>query len=424
MLIKERGLIPLFLLSITDAVLVYEIRCPGRSEKRLLSNRCPNPSQFHCLLTAADEVYKSECRNREWVIKGNYPVRRGFRQYIDYEPCPIDRYQSFVFWSNGDHQCSMLKSLCSEKGQVQYDNGTSTSDKRCNCDTASGYVFAVPPKNKRFCVSSEEDCSCLQKTCMDLHRQNADNDCARREMIETYTVSTTGHKRMDIKEEHNSTKQISRFTNTIHIKSEGILFYGMAVFLIIVTIMFDLMVIISVAFCRLELLCQREHEKRDTVLPKIDFVNRGKQLILSDIIILHNDEDYYNFAIYKGHLKFIAKQFGHNDVTIESFKDVFPSTEKIPLREVIKQCKFLFLYVSGIYFPSEVAMYGLNEKEINSVLMLPKKITKYPSIKTVCAYSNFIYSEIDLDYYNYKNEKTIRESYKETFKLILESIKK
>lgn len=34
-----------------------------------------------------------------------------------------------------------------------------------------------------------------------------------------------------------------------------------------------------------ELLCQREHEKRDTVLPKIDFVNRGKQLILSGKIL-------------------------------------------------------------------------------------------------------------------------------------------
>lgn len=52
------------------AVPSYEIRCPGRSEQRILSNQCPNPIQFHCLLTAADGVYKSECRNREWVIKG------------------------------------------------------------------------------------------------------------------------------------------------------------------------------------------------------------------------------------------------------------------------------------------------------------------------------------------------------------------
>lgn len=104
---------------------------------------------------------------------GNYPVRRGFRQYIDYESCPIHRYQPFVFWSNKDHQCSMVKSLCSEEGQVQYDNGTTISDKSCNCDTASGYEFAVPSKNKHYCVSSEEDCSCLQKSCMDIHRQNA-----------------------------------------------------------------------------------------------------------------------------------------------------------------------------------------------------------------------------------------------------------
>ncbi|CAG2203890.1 unnamed protein product [Mytilus edulis] len=205
----------------------------------------------------------------------NYPVRRGFRQYIDYEPCPIDRYQPFVYWSNEDHQCNILKSLCSEIGQAQYDNGTTTSDKRCNCDTASGYDFAVPPKNKRYCVSSEEDCSCLQKSCMDIHRQNADNNCARREMIETDTGSMTGQKKKDIKEEYISTKQISRFRNTIHTKS--------------------------------------------------------------DIIILHSDEDFFKVrAIYKGHLTFIAKQFGYNDVTIESFKDVFPSTEKIPLQEVIK----------------------------------------------------------------------------------------
>lgn len=155
-----------------DAVTLYEIRCPGRSEQRLLSNRCPNPIQFHCLLSAADGVYKWECRNREWVIKGNYPVRRGFRQYIDYESCPIDRYQPFLFWSNEDHQCNMLKSLCSEEGQVPCDNGTTTSDKRCNCDTASGYDFAVPPKNKCFCVPSEEDCSCRRKSCNETNRQN------------------------------------------------------------------------------------------------------------------------------------------------------------------------------------------------------------------------------------------------------------
>lgn len=131
-------------------------------------------------------------------------------------------------------------------------------------------------------------------------------------------------------------------------------------------------------------------------------------------------------AIYKGHLRLIANDFHCYDVTIESFKDVFTSTETISLQEVIKHCKFLFFYVSGMSFPSKVAMYGLNEKEINSVLNLPKKKTKYPSIKTICACepSNFNFSEIDLNYYNYKKEKAIRESYKVTLKPILESIKK
>lgn len=106
-------------------------------------------------------------------ILGNYPVRRGFRQYIDYESCPVDRYQPFLFWSNEDHQCQIVKSLCSEEGQVQYDNGTTTSDKGCRCDYTRGYDFLVRPKNKCFCVSSEEDCSCLQNSNKETHRHNA-----------------------------------------------------------------------------------------------------------------------------------------------------------------------------------------------------------------------------------------------------------
>lgn len=151
---------------------------------------------------------------------------------------------------------------------------------------------------------------------------------------------------------------------------------------------------------------------------------KQKLYYFSDIIILHSDEDYYNVtAIYKGHLRLIAFDFHYYDVTIESFKDVFPSTDKISLQEVIKHCKFLFFYVSGMSFPSKVAMYGLNEKEINSVLNLPQKQTKYPSIKTVCAceHSDINFSEIDLDYFNYHKN---RESYRETFEMILKSRKK
>lgn len=145
----------------------------------------------------------------------------------------------------------------------------------------------------------------------------------------------------------------------------------------------------------------------------------------SDIIILHSDKDNHEVVEYIGHLKALAEQFINYDINIKSFSKVFSSTITIQLQDVLKHCKFLFIYVSRASCVSKDEMYGINQEEITSVLNMHCKKPLYSSIKTVCATesSHLILKDIDLDYCSYKNDKTVRESYKNTYEQVLKSLK-
>ena len=79
--------------------------------------------------------------------------------------CSAGRYQPFPFWSNGTSDCILLKSACSDKGEIL-----------CGCDNTQGFAFVTTPKNPCFCNPSEEDCSCYLKQCPDKRKLSSGND--------------------------------------------------------------------------------------------------------------------------------------------------------------------------------------------------------------------------------------------------------
>lgn len=79
--------------------------------------------------------------------------------------CSDGRYQPIKFWANQNNDCLYSKSQCNGIGQVVYDNRSTIYDATCSCDYIRGYAFVSEPRNKCFCTSSEEDCSCYIKQC-------------------------------------------------------------------------------------------------------------------------------------------------------------------------------------------------------------------------------------------------------------------
>lgn len=80
--------------------------------------------------------------------------------------CVKQRFQPFVFWTNGSvSDCIFVKSICSEEGQVVYQNNSSKDDRTCRCNYKKSYAFIQKPRNDCYCIPTEEECSCYIKSC-------------------------------------------------------------------------------------------------------------------------------------------------------------------------------------------------------------------------------------------------------------------
>lgn len=86
----------------------------------------------------------------------------GSRRNIE---CKNKTYQPYSLWSNETSGCTFKKSMCTQSGQVIYKIGSLVEDSRCRCDYTKRYAFVSTPKNRCFCIPSEEDCSCYVKHC-------------------------------------------------------------------------------------------------------------------------------------------------------------------------------------------------------------------------------------------------------------------
>lgn len=84
-----------------------------------------------------------------------------FQPNLNRENCRLTRYQPFLFDTIGNSDCAFQKSLCSGEGQITYDNGNTTSDRTCLCDTDKRYTSLRSTKEQCYCNPSKEDCTCF-----------------------------------------------------------------------------------------------------------------------------------------------------------------------------------------------------------------------------------------------------------------------
>lgn len=101
----------------------------------------------------------------QFTFSGNVFVISGNLQYFAGKQCNSSRYQPHKWWTNGSSDCQYLKSTCNGEGQIPYDNGTITKDRKCRCDYTNYFTFGSSTINKCHCDPIVEDCSCYSKRC-------------------------------------------------------------------------------------------------------------------------------------------------------------------------------------------------------------------------------------------------------------------
>ncbi|CAC5423676.1 unnamed protein product [Mytilus coruscus] len=111
-----------------------------------------------------------QCLGYKFIIRGS----------LDGTPCNANKFQPFKFWTNSSSDCIFKKTNCIEEGQVVFDKGNSTSDRKCRCDYTSGYAFVAHPRNNCYCDPEFEDCSCYLLPCQQLEVITPDYTCIQR----------------------------------------------------------------------------------------------------------------------------------------------------------------------------------------------------------------------------------------------------
>ncbi|XP_076071602.1 uncharacterized protein LOC143042987 [Mytilus galloprovincialis] len=137
---------------------------------------CNVSDRYHCL-TDANKIRNIEaCRNNPQFDAPGYKIQ--IVGSLEGVQCASDRYQPFIFWTNGSYLCKFEKSLCHGEGEVRFSLGTTTEDRACRCDYTNGYDFVVSPNHTCFCMPTEEDCSCFMRQCPSGFVLSPDYDCA------------------------------------------------------------------------------------------------------------------------------------------------------------------------------------------------------------------------------------------------------
>ncbi|XP_052078392.1 uncharacterized protein LOC127716270 isoform X2 [Mytilus californianus] len=192
------------------------IQCPDSSQWKLRTKGICNTVEpwYYCLFDENSLKYKEFCRNKQdfhkpgykYVVSGN----------INGKPCNVVRFQPFKFKTDGNSRCVFQKSLCTEEGQVDFNNGTTVSDSTCRCDFTRGYAFVSTPKDLCFCVPSNEDCSCFKKPCRENEILTPDYECVETDhLIGGFACPVIRKQRLpdiSLKTENDITKVVHRGT--------------------------------------------------------------------------------------------------------------------------------------------------------------------------------------------------------------------
>ncbi|XP_052077357.1 uncharacterized protein LOC127715362 [Mytilus californianus] len=193
----------------------YEKRCPHISEwKVIAAKRCTEPSKYYCLWDDYQKEYSESCRDKPtlWPL-GTKCVLRG---NLDSEECVSERFQPFVFSTEGNSDCIYKKSLCEGKGLVFHHNGSTKDNRKCRCDNDCGYSLVSSPEDNSFCIPFQEDCSCLKNTSDESFIHFTENNCSIDTLVRYSTTKRlpptvkTNFSNMDFNFQKDTTFRIER----------------------------------------------------------------------------------------------------------------------------------------------------------------------------------------------------------------------
>ncbi|CAC5421161.1 unnamed protein product [Mytilus coruscus] len=138
----------------------YNFTCPSQAHWNLRAkSMCKPQRNYTCLfnVTFRVNIYRDRC-SRPRILGPGY--KYVFQPNLNRATCSVTRFQPFIFDTIGHSDCTYQKSLCNSLGQETYETGNTTVDRKCICNTDSGYLFVRNLKNQCYCNPSTEDCSC------------------------------------------------------------------------------------------------------------------------------------------------------------------------------------------------------------------------------------------------------------------------
>ncbi|XP_076071558.1 uncharacterized protein LOC143042939 [Mytilus galloprovincialis] len=166
----------------TSTTYSYLLQCPDISQRPFRAQAyCTSRlrSEYTCLYDTNRIIFSEQCnKNPDYVTRGEKYVITGRLRNVD---CSSERYQPFPLWANVSGVCLFRKTPCEEEGQVVFNSGNLISDGACRCDFSKGYKFIQQPKQKCFCIPSDEDCSCHISQCDDGLNLSSDYECVGKE---------------------------------------------------------------------------------------------------------------------------------------------------------------------------------------------------------------------------------------------------
>ncbi|VDI73325.1 Hypothetical predicted protein [Mytilus galloprovincialis] len=167
----------------------YELSCPPTSHWTLRAEGLCTIGlayQYYCLWDTNSKSYTESCSEKPDVApKGRKYIVEGSPTFV---PCLHDRYQPITFYRNTSSHCILLKSLCAEMGQVLAGHGSTDDDVSCRCDYRQGFDYVVRPKDICHCNPTQEDCSCVQKQCVDNRYLSAEHEINTKNSLERQVI--------------------------------------------------------------------------------------------------------------------------------------------------------------------------------------------------------------------------------------------
>ncbi|XP_071164677.1 uncharacterized protein [Mytilus edulis] len=198
--------------------------CPAPVLWRLVAIRkCADESMYHCLYNGVTGDFDDSCFVSERYPAGSYVLYEGG---LNSKHCPDGQYQPMPYASNEDNKndkCLYLKTRCNGEGQLIHDiSEKPDKDRTCRCDYSRGYDFVYKPRNRCYCIPTEEDCSCYRKPCNNNSTQlTPDYKCKLQGIITCPVIPSVilekdmNNKGKDTTKEH-SVKHYDVFDNRVY----------------------------------------------------------------------------------------------------------------------------------------------------------------------------------------------------------------